>query len=192
MEKRKNLKDELIGKKVCDYGVESSVVGKGGIMDLNELEYNMRTNNVQEVIRIIADIGDKKYEEAIPLLIKYLQDTDNNILRNEIAIALSDIGCHEAVEPIIKMIKSAKTIGNRGTLLYALESFDNASHIEMIVDLLYEDNFEVSRQALILIERMINDVPVEIKQKYIWKMRNEIENLQDKIDFLTESLEVLL
>ena len=159
-------------------------------MHLDLLEYSIQNNNIDKAMSIIADIGANKCKEATPILIKYLQSTDDNSLRNEIAIALSDIGCPEAVEPIINMIKSPKTVGNRGTLLFALVSFDYSSHIMLLVDLLFDDNFEVSRQSFVLIESIVNDLPDEIKQICTMKIRNKLEDLQDKIDFLTESLNV--
>jgi HEAT repeat protein len=159
-------------------------------MNFSILEENIKNNDIDKAISIITDIGEKKYKEAVPILIKYLEKTDNNKLRNKIAIALSDIGCSEAVEPIINMIKSPKTIGNRGTLLYALELLDYSSHIEFLINLLYDDNFEVSRHSLILIERIIKDIPNEIKEKYIMKISTKIDNLEEKIDFFTEALDV--
>lgn len=44
----------------------------------------------------------------------------SDILRNHVAITLSDLRCQEAVVPIIKLLKDPNTEGSRGTLLYAL------------------------------------------------------------------------
>lgn len=70
-----------------------------------------------------------KLKEAIPLLIEYLKSTENNILRNSIALTLSDIGSEEAVKPLIDMINHPKTLGVRGTLKYALKAFDCSGHL---------------------------------------------------------------
>lgn len=161
-------------------------------MNLNILEDHIKTNNIDDAVKIISDIGDMKLVEAVPILIKYLQDTENGRLRNIIAIALSDIGCVDAVEPIINMIRNPKTIGNRGTLLYSLESFDYSSHIEMIVELLFDDNFEVSRHALILVESILNRISDESKQKVVKRLKSELGILQEKIDFLMEAVEMFL
>ena len=161
-------------------------------MELNILEEKIKNNKIDEAICIIEEIGEKKYKEAVPFLIRQLESTNNHLLRNTIAMALSDIGDSEAVKPIINMLKQPKTIGYRGTLLAALEPFDYSSYIEMLVDFLYEGNFEVSRKSFILIESIVKKIPDEIRQKCITKIKNEIENLQDKIDFLSESLDVLI
>lgn len=159
-------------------------------MQLSELEEKIKNNNIEETKKIIEEIGYSKNANAVPLLIHYLVDTDNNIIRNAIAIALSDIGSIEAIEPIISMLRHPKTIGARGTLLYALEAFDCSDYGELITDLLFEDSFEVSRQSLILLES--NKIPIEVKQKCIEKIQDKIERLRDKIKFLSESLEVLM
>lgn len=173
--------------------LENQRLNKKGVnMNLSELEESIKNNNIDKALKIIADIGVKKYKEACPILMKYFEITNNNILRNEIAIALSDIGYSEAVEPIINMIRNPKTIGSRGTLLYSLESFDYSSYIELLVDLLYDDNFEVSRQAFILIENIIKNLSDETKQKCINNIQDEIDKLEDKVHFLIESKKIFL
>lgn len=161
-------------------------------MQVSELEEKIQNNNIDEAIQIIKEIGCRKDVELVPMLIHYLVETDNNILRNAIAIALSDIGSNEAIEPLISMLSHTKTIGSRGTLLYALEAFDCSSHAELITDLLFEDRFEVSRQALLLLESIVNNVPIEIKQKCVEKIQDKIDSLHDKIEFLSESIGVLM
>jgi len=154
-------------------------------MQLSELEEKIINNNIEEAKKLIKEIGYRKNVKAVPLLIRYLLDTDNNVLRNAIAIALSDIGSIEAIEPLISMLRHPKTIGARGTLLYALESFDCSDYAEQITDFLSEDSFEVSRQSLILLESIMNNFSIEVKQKCTKK-------IQDKIEFLSKSLEVLM
>lgn len=159
-------------------------------MDFIVLEDMIKDNKIDDAICIIEDIVEKKCIEAVPFLIEKLESTDNHLLRNAIALALSDIGSSEAIEPLINMIRHPKTKGYRGTLLSALEPFDYSAHFEMLVDFLYEGNFEVSRKSLILIEAIIKNIPDEIRQRCITKIRNEIESLEEKIDFLSESLDV--
>ncbi|WP_218231268.1 hypothetical protein [Paenibacillus chitinolyticus] len=64
---------------------------------------------------MLKKIGDFKLIEAVPILINTLLDMESNQLRNTIAVALSDIGCDDE---------------SRGTLLYALESFDCSDYGE--------------------------------------------------------------
>lgn len=159
---------------------------------MNILEDKIENNQIDEAINLIEEIGRNKCLEYVSLLIKYLESTNNGNLRNSIALALSDMGSSEAIEPIIHLLKNPITIGNRGTLLAALEPFDYSSYIEMLVEFLYEGNFEVSRKSFTLIEAIAKDIPEDIKQKSIKKVKYVIENLQEKVDFLSESMEMLM
>lgn len=159
-------------------------------MDITELKEKIVANKIDEAICIVKQIARKKYKEAVPFLIEQLETTDNHLFRNAIATALSDIGSQEAVEPIIRMLKHPKTNGYRGTLLAALEPFDYSAYLDMLVEFLCEGNFEVSRKSLILIESIVEGIPDDIKQKCIIKIKKKTDNLQDRIDFLVESLEV--
>jgi hypothetical protein len=160
-------------------------------MQLKKLEKYINTQNIDEAIKTIEELGNNKNTEAVHCLIKHLETTDNNVLRNAIAIALADIGCDTAIEPLIRMLKSPKTKGARGTILYALEYFDCSSHVELLTDLLFDENFEVSRQSLVLIESFLNKVPFELKQKCIQKVKNKIQSLHDIVHFLEDSLDIL-
>lgn len=160
-------------------------------MDLNILKDQIKNSKIEKAISTIEEIGKNKYKEAVPLLIDYLGSTDNHIIRNAIAIALSDIGDPRAVEPIVNMLKNPITIGHRGTLLYALEPFNYSDYIELLTEFLIDDNFEVSRQSLSLIESITTDIPSKVIQESITKIESEIEKLRDKINFLTESIKVL-
>lgn len=168
----------------------NSVIERKCAMDIKKLESNIQYGDICEAINIIDEIGRKKIREASPFLIKQLESTDNHILRDSIALALSDVGDKEAVKPIINLLNDPKTKGHRGTLLAALEPFDYSEYIDMLVNFLYEDSFEVSRKSLILIEATINDMPNEIKEKYIAEINTKLDKLEEKIDFLTEAVDV--
>ena len=160
-------------------------------MYIDELEIKIKNNNIEDAIYLIEEICNNKNVEAVQPLIHHLLTTDNNNLRNAIAIALSDIGNNEAIEPIINMLKSPKTVGSRGTLLYALGNFNCSPYAELIVDLLFDDSFEVSRQSLLLLESIAEAIPNDLKQKCIQKIIDKIKSLREQAEFLKESLDIL-
>ncbi|WP_338751113.1 HEAT repeat domain-containing protein [Bacillus sp. FJAT-52991] len=160
-------------------------------MQLTLLEEHINNNNINEAIEIIETLGKNKNVEAVEFLIQHLTATDNNNLRNAIAIYLADIGCDKAVEPLVDLLKDPKTEGARGTIVYSLGYFNCSNHIEQLADLLFSCNFEISRQSLMLLESPVNKIPIEMKQKYIKKVKNRIEDLCDEIDFFKEALKVL-
>lgn len=144
-----------------------------------------------EAVRQVTVFDLSKNKEYIPVLIKYLDTTENSALRNAIAIALSDIGCVEAIEHILALLKDPKTCGDRGTLLYALQEFDISCQIATIVDFLFDDGFEVSRQALSLIQSNLSKISPETVSSIIESIRIKIRKMEEKFCFLDEVLEIL-
>lgn len=157
-------------------------------MDLSRLERVMNSGNIEEATTVISEVGRNKNEEVVPVLLKYLKITDNNILRNEIALALSDIGSPLAVEPIIEMLKDPKTLGSRGTLLYALQPFDCSSHVGLLVDYMINGNYEVRQEA----KQLIFLMNIDNADDLLKKIKNAIVDLEERVDFLSEVLDELV
>lgn len=161
-------------------------------MGLDEiLQSQLTQGKFDEAIRQITEIGLKKDISSVPILIKYLDSTEDSGLRNAIAVALSDIGCEEAIEHILVLLKDPKTHGNRGTLLYALQEFDLSGHLSNIAEFLFDDGFEVSRQALSLIQSNRGKLSAETVHKITERVESEVEKLEEKLDFLEEALVIL-
>ncbi|WP_405153428.1 HEAT repeat domain-containing protein [Paenibacillus sp. FSL K6-0108] len=124
-------------------------------MYTNMIQKHLFQGDMEGLIKQIAYIGEKKDTTQFAFLIDLLKSTDNKILRNEIAIALSDIGDDRAVEPLIEVIIDPKTSGSRGTLLYALENLNYIVHIEDIIPFIGDSSLEVSAQSFMLLEQMM-------------------------------------
>lgn len=162
-------------------------------MNFENLAAVIKNNDIDQAIDIIEEIGTAKNEQAVPILIQYLQSTENHLLRNAIAIALSDIGKEEAVEPIIGMIRDSRTIGHRGTLLYALQPFDCSQYIELLVECVCKGNFEVRKNSFELLANSIkSDISIQTQLKLIQYVNNELDELKDKIELTYEVLELLI
>lgn len=143
---------------------------------------------IDEAIKIIQFIGDTKDGSYLNTLITHLKSTENNILRNDIALTLSDIGDNIAVEPLIEVLVHPKTKGSRGTLLYALENLDYISHIEIITGFIGDDSLEASMQSLLLLENVVDSLSDLEKER----CRNIIEpKLKNNKEILEEALELL-
>ncbi|SEG51842.1 HEAT repeat domain-containing protein [Paenibacillus sp. UNC499MF] len=157
---------------------------------IQSLQEELCKNNIEEAELIVEKIGDLKMLEAVPMLITNLLDTDSNQLRNTIAITLSDIGCNDAVAPIVSLLKSPKTINSRGTLLYALESFDCSRHGELFTDLLIEGNYEVTMQALSLLKINVRNMSEEMKRSCRNKLQASLKKPNEYYEEMNEALEI--
>lgn len=163
-----------------------------GELDLEILRKAIEGGNVEEAESKLEEVGINKYENAVPLLIEYFKSTDNHRLRNSIAITLSDIGNEKAINPLIEMINDPKTLGYRGTLLYALKPFDCSAHLETLVYHLLTGNFEVQANSFQLIEENIkSDITDEVLLKCILKIKKELDEIERQQDILTDALEML-
>lgn len=153
------------------------------------LEKVINNGDLAEAMKMIEEVGEKRDNEFTSILIKHLSSTDSPILRNAIAIALADIKNQEAILPLINVLRHPKTEGSRGTLLYALESFDIVPHIVTITDLL-DDNFEVSRHSFQLISGVANNLTSAQKEICKQLIRDKIADKKNKNNrtFLLDSL----
>jgi HEAT repeat protein len=160
-------------------------------MNLDLLREAVESNKMDIVESILEEIGRSKLKEAIPLLIEYLKSTESSRLRNSIAITLSDIESEEAVEPLIEMINHPKTLGARGTLLYALKPFDCSRHLETLIYQLITGNFEVQLQAYQLIEVINSEISDEVLLKCILKVKDGLNEIERQHQILSDTLEML-
>ncbi|MFD2671783.1 HEAT repeat domain-containing protein [Marinicrinis sediminis] len=158
------------------------------ILDISNLKQQIMNGNMEEVIRIIEQIAERKERAYIPTLIDYLIETDHNILRNAIAIALSDLKAQESVEPILNLVLHPKTAKNRGTLLYALEGLDCSSHSLVITRMIVDGNFEVSRQAYQLLFHIHPQLSFNVREQCRKIIVDHHKSNQD--DWLKEVLEL--
>ncbi|QKS44939.1 HEAT repeat domain-containing protein [Paenibacillus cellulosilyticus] len=149
----------------------------------------IRNNEIDNALKLIEDLGNNKDSSAAPFLIELLTTTEDHLIRNKTAIALSDLGCEEAVEPIFKLLKDPKTLGYRGSLLYALEPLNYLGHEGILFDFIITGNFEVSRHSFQLLEMVKDKISPELKQEYKCKMNEIIDELEDKIEFLKEAID---
>ena len=159
---------------------------------IKKLKKYILEGNIEEALKIIETFGNEKNDLALPILLELFETTDNNIVRNQIALALSDIGNTVAIEPLIKMILNPKTQKSRGTLLYSLKSFECSHHLSLFIKLLSDRSFEVSREAFSLIELSLKNVSNFDKEEYINLLQKEIELVNDRLVLLTEAKELFL
>jgi HEAT repeat protein len=162
-------------------------------MNLYLFESAMEINDIGKAKKLLTEMSAEPNYDAVPVLIKHITETENPEMRDALAIALRDIGSEEAVAPLIDLINDPKTIGNRGTLLYALEPFDCTEHLEAIVHQFLTGNFEVQAEAYQRIEAMNRKVPPETllkSMKQVKEQLNEMERQQelhrDVLEFLFE------
>ncbi|MBY0204559.1 HEAT repeat domain-containing protein [Paenibacillus cucumis Kampfer et al. 2016] len=112
----------------------------------------------------IAEVGEKRDRSSVEFLIGILTETKNALVRNQVAIALRDIGDNRAVYPLIEALSNAQLRRSRGTLLYAMEEMHYEPYIEIIVALIGDASLEVRLQSFLLFEKVAEKLSEQQKQ----------------------------
>lgn len=149
------------------------------------------SNSIADIIDAIFTIGDRGYLLALPILLELLQTTNNHAIRDAIAVTLRELKDERAVEPLVSLIKDPKTARHRGTLLYALEVFDCAPFLPLLVDLVITGKFEVSHQAFLLIESIESEIDDETWTTSLREVKEALKQAEgEKADLLEELLDL--
>lgn len=124
----------------------------------------------KRILEAISLINSHEMHDAIPFLLDMLRDTDNPAVRDEAALALSDLNAFEAVPVLIEVITNAKNSNHRGTLLYSLQQFDCREYLIDLSKIICDGNFETQEMVIQIFE--------------------DIEEMQDKHK-LSEAIKVI-
>ncbi|MES2934216.1 MAG: hypothetical protein V4805_12105 [Pseudomonadota bacterium] len=82
-------------------------------------------------------------------------NSSNSSIRDRAALELMDIRDGSAVGPLLQAIAKPENVNHRGTLVYALSSFNCEPFLEVLVDLVLTGNFEVSTGAFGILESSV-------------------------------------
>ncbi len=130
-------------------------------------------------------------QAMVSFLLKKLENTEESEIRNRAALILSDLKELRAIDIIVKLLKSEKTQGKRGTLVYALEPFNNTALLPLLIDLVITDGWEASREAFHLVENMSGEIDEEVWDSCRAKIHIAIQSADEERMPLLEDLLML-
>lgn len=134
----------------------------------------LQGNDADAAIAAASALATRGGDDVADQLLAVLQSTDDGGVRNAVALALGDRGEPRAFEPIVGLLQDARTERNRGTLLHALGGFDCAPILPLLLDLVIEGSFEVSREALNLLSEVNADFDEETGTGYVRKLEQAL------------------
>lgn len=123
-----------------------------------ELLRQLDSNDPDVVAAAACELGSRHEASATPQLLERLRTTDNSLIRNAAALALSDMKEPQAFNVLVTLLRDERTRKSRGTLLHALGAYDCSPLLPLLVDLVIDGNFEVSRQAFSLIQGIETEI----------------------------------
>lgn len=84
----------------------------------------------------------------IDFWVRTLLEVKTNVARNRLALKLSDISDSKGLySALTQLLQDAKTVGARGTLLYALRNFDCTTIFPLLIDFVISGGWEVAHEA---------------------------------------------
>jgi HEAT repeats len=111
-----------------------------------------------------------KRPAAVRWLLGVLAHTEDARVRNQAALALSDLGVQAAVPILVGLLSAEVTARSRGSLLYALQELDYRDHLAALAEQFGSEVYEVLEMALQLFEQL----PRRVSQR---QMRPALERL---------------
>lgn len=132
---------------------------------------------VQERMRAVRELAAGGSTIENDILLRELAETDDPRLRNELALALSDLGEEQAVDVLIELVQQRRTQGYRGTLLYALEPLDYARHHKVLIEQLIGGGYEASEQAYTLLENISSTFTESERETYRTRISHKLDLL---------------
>lgn len=102
----------------------------------------------ESIVKTAHQLGDLGDQQAVPILIDLLMSTEDGIVRNAAAVGLRKLRDNRAVPYLLEQLKADYTLGNRGTLMYALETLDIKEVIVDVVRIMCNNNYEVVHMGL--------------------------------------------
>jgi hypothetical protein len=134
----------------------------------------LQGDDADAAIAAAGALADRGGDDVADQLLAVLRATNDGGVRNAVALALGDRGEPRAFEAIVRLVQDPRTEGNRGTLLHALRGFDCAPILPLLIDLVIEGSFEVSREALDLLSDVNADFDEETGSRYVEKLEQAL------------------
>ena len=159
--------------------------------DLLQRIHSNDANTVLTATHEAAPLADEALSSALRHV---LAITDDPVVRNGIALALSDAKDALTSEVLVALLKSPRTAGARGTLLYAMGAYPTAlaDALPLLVECVVDGNFEESRQALALIEGIDTELSASTWRACVTRVRSAIPLASSERLPLLEQLAAML
>lgn len=141
-------------------------------------------NEIDEAAEYCNALNGSEFQRVEQKLIDYLKSTDDNSVRNTIALLLSDLKSNDAIEPLIQLIKTPSLKDARATLIYALQNLDCPNRIVELFDILYDGNYESRCNLSTLLEEKVNEMDTQDVKTCKNNLKEHIIELEETLGLL--------
>lgn len=156
-----------------------------------ELQECLESGSPEQIADAARELAKRHDLVAGPALRAVLISTTDAMVRNAVALALSDLRDPDAFAALVTLIRSPETRGARGTLLYALGPYDCAPILPVLVDCVIEGGWEEAREAMGLITSLETELSNEVWLACTERVRVALDtSIEERRPLLEELLEL--
>ena len=160
--------------------------------EFEELVQRLDDSEEEKVFRAAIALGDFGDPRAVPVLIRLLETTGSQRIRNGAAIGLRELADPRALEPLVRQIRAPER--STGTLIWALETLNARSAVVDLVRFVCEGEYEAAWMSMEAMEGFAGPLDANDKGEALrildgcWK-RGQLEEWREEM--LTDALEFL-
>jgi hypothetical protein len=161
----------------------------------------MKTELKTELYKALKTIGEEKISESDKEeLLRFFMVTKNSLIRNLIALLLSDVHYDRAVPYILEKINDKETFNDNGSLVHALRSFDMSGHLVQLVKIICEKEYEARLMAYGIVEEIMPKVKAKDREealKILLEFQSKLESTganneeNSTLHFIEQTIELI-
>ena len=126
----------------------------------------MGTELKTELYNVFRSIEKEKISESDKEeLLRFFRVTKNPLIRNHIALVLSDVHYEKSLPYILEKINNKETFTDNGSLVHALAAFDMSGYLVDLVKIICEMGFEPRLMAYGIVEATLPYVQTNEKKE---------------------------
>jgi HEAT repeat protein len=107
----------------------------------------LEKGTAEERVEAARRLAASQEPSALRALLRVLESTGDPLLRNAIALELSDRQVPDLFPALARLLQDERTLRSRGTLLYALSRYDCSQVLPLLVELFATGGVEVRVEA---------------------------------------------
>ena len=124
---------------------------------ITQLEQDLFSNNWETSLNAADRLAEIGSDESINTLIKALA-SDNNFTRNAAALGIRELNSKNAFYALYNRILELGPNEEIGTLLYGLETSEDASFLIELVEFFFLGNYEVKHSIKTIFDKQIDNL----------------------------------
>jgi HEAT repeat protein len=145
-----------------------------------DLLQQLKQGDAQQVVDAANALFSLRDPRGVKAAIDVLLSTDDPTVRDALALSVSDHKHPEGFEALVTLLQDEHTRGHRGTLLYALAPYDCSAILLLLIDFAVTGSFEVSQQALNLIDGIDAEIDEQTWQEGVRRLRQAYANASEE------------